>query len=245
MFVFNSIVCFIMLENKNSFHDQNETILLDPRIKEFLENSYLDSPYLVPEDIRDMITGAAEELVSTIPGFECVVNVGGTANGSLALRRLEKPNPASDLDIYFVGHSEMLPHLALASAVVATSARRIGLTLDGELSGKRAQNFLNLDTLLEHIEKAELDLLALPFGSAFGNTTKAQTAVLEAVINHTDKQAIWDEIATYHAQSLSMHHGSWPSELGNFILGNYYEQKIMKFGLPEEPEELLATLQGK
>lgn len=84
--------------------------------------------------------------------------------------------------------------------------------------------------------------MALPFQSAFGNITDAKITVLSTVISHPEKQKLWDEIASYHIQSLSMHHGTWPPALNDLILSKYYQEKIAKFALPEAPEELLASL---
>lgn len=51
-----------------------------------------------------------------------------------------------------------------------------------------------------------------------------------------------DEMASYHAQSLSIHHGSWSPGFSGLILDIYYPAKIAKFELPETPEEALALL---
>jgi hypothetical protein len=215
---------------------------LTPDKRAFLEGPYLEQPYLVPQEVSTALNKSAERLHATIPGFECVVNVGGTSNGSLLLRRLEKPGAATDLDFYFVGHSTMLDNLSKASAIVSDEASRVGLTLDGELNGKRDAIFLNLDDLMGHIEREDFNLLALPFQSAFGNISEAKRAILNAVISHPDKQVIWDEMANYHIQSLSIHHGTWAPAFGNLILDKYYPEKIAKFELPETPEEALAVL---
>lgn len=215
---------------------------LTPVRRAFLEGPYLEQAYLVAPEAGTALAASAQRLQVTIPGFDCVVNVGGTSNGSLLLRRLEKPRAATDLDIYFVGHSDMLGYLSQASATVSEEARRVGLTLDGELNGRRDSNFLNLDDLLGHIEREDFNLMALPFQSAFGNITDAKKAVLGAVISHPEKQRVWDEMASYHAQSLSMHHGTWSPAFGDLILDKYYPEKIARFELPETPEEALASL---
>lgn len=139
----------------------------------------------------------------------------------------------------------MLRDLSNASDIVAREARRVGLTLDGELNGKRASNLLNLDDIDGHIAREEFNILALPFQSAFGNVVTAQKTVLEQVIARPDKQQIWDEMAFYHVQSLSLHHGSWSPAFSDLILQRYYPEKVTKFELPETPDETLAALSEK
>lgn len=83
-----------------------------PDIEAFLKSSYLEQPYLVAPEAASALATSVKLLQATIPGFECIVNVGGTSNGSLLLRRLERPRPATDLDIYFVGRSAMRDYLS-------------------------------------------------------------------------------------------------------------------------------------
>lgn len=221
-------------------HDCTDAPEYTPVIAAFLEGPYLDRPYLVAPDAKNALVASVDRLGLTVPGFGCVVNVGGTANGSLLLRRLERVNAATDLDIYFVGHSGMLRHLSSASYIVAHEAQCVGLVLDGELNGKKLSNFLNLDDIEGHIAREEFNLLALPFQSAYGDVATAQKVVLEQVIARPDKQQIWDEIASCHAQSLSLHHGSLSSAFSNLILQQYYPRKVARFELPEMPDEALV-----
>ncbi len=155
---------------------------------------------------------------------------------------MEKPNAATDLDIYFVGCASMLNGLSSASDIVEREAQHVGLTLDGELNGKRASNFLDLDDVSGHTAREEFNLLVLPFQSAFGNVVAARRTILKAVITHPDKQQVWDEMAFYHAQSLSLHHGSWSPAFSDVILQRYYPEKVAKFELPATPEEALTAL---
>ncbi len=189
---------------------------------------------------------ASDSVRMHVPSIACIVNVGGTANGSLALRRLEGRKMGTDLDFYLVGHGAADPNvLSRASTIVDRVARARGITLDGELNGRRPTNYLNLDDVDAHIANEDFNLLSLPFQSAFGDVVEAQRQILRDVVSRPDGQAVWDEIANYHIQSLSMHHGSWPTNFANTISQQYYPQKIELFQLPVTPAEALITLQSE
>lgn len=48
---------------------------LTPERKAFLEGSYLERSYLVAPEAQDALTASFSKLISSVPGFECVVNV--------------------------------------------------------------------------------------------------------------------------------------------------------------------------
>ncbi|HEY9755611.1 MAG TPA: hypothetical protein V6C97_10645 [Oculatellaceae cyanobacterium] len=208
----------------------------------FLETQYLQKPYLVPDHIRQTLVATADELGQKFPEFTSITSVGGTTNGSLALRMIEGKKTASDLDFYLVGHAVLPDRLGQMSKVVTTRARAIGLGSDACLNGARSCNYLNLDAIGQHIEAGDVNLLSLPFQSSFGKTEEARTAVLQGILERPDKQQVWDAVRDWHLQSLSMHHGSWSLDFGNRILREYYPKKIELFSLPKTPEEALAVV---
>lgn len=217
---------------------------LTPVRQEFLQERYLLEEYIVPDDIGVALEAATEQL-SEQEGFVGLVNVGSTANGSLELRRLEGVHLGADLDFYLIGWGGMLDHLRHSSAVVARYARNSGLELDPGLNGSSQEHFFNLDDIEGHIEREELNLLALPFQSHFGDTEVARGAVIATVIEHPDRQDLWDAIANYHIQSLSLQNGRWSTAFNNAILRDYYPKKIEQFELPDTPEEAASLLLGK
>jgi hypothetical protein len=85
-------------------------------------------------------------------------------------------------------------------------------------------------------------VLSLPFQCVFGDAKSAQKAVLDGVLRSSDKDRVWGEIVDQHAQSLSLHHGSWSDEKNTEILQNITPKKIEKFGLPDSPEEYLKII---
>lgn len=208
----------------------------------FLETQYLEKPYLVPPYIRETLVATADELGQKFPEFTSITSVGGTTNGSLALRMIEGKKTASDLDFYLVGHAVSPDRLAEMSKLVTTRARAVGLGADACLNGARSCNYLNLDAIGKHIEAGDVNLLSLPFQSSFGKTVEARTAVLQGILSRPDKQQVWDAVRDWHVQSLSLHHGSWSLEFGNKILSDYYPRKIELFSLPKTPEEALAAV---
>lgn len=208
----------------------------------FLKTTYLEKEYILPGFIEEDLSSAADILASTVPGFIGIVNVGGTSNGSYELRRQQNPKAATDLDFYSIGTDETLPYLDTIATVVQDAVNADGITLDGVLNGRNPDNFLNLDHLDQIVERGDTYLLALPFRSLFGDITTAKAKVLEYVLTQPNKQELWDEIASYHLQSLSMHHGSWPQELSDTIMNTYYPQKVERFELPLTPEECQEDL---
>ena len=205
------------------------------KINEFLQNMYLTHEYIVPEFIHQALGDLAASL-SHMPGFEGLVNVGGTANGSLALRMLYKENPATDLDFYLIGDARL--NRAAAAALVRTRMAAIHIPIDGEINGIRADNYLDLSHLDALIERGDAALLALPFQSFYGpDKNVTQRRVLEAVLAREDSQEVWDEVANFHAQSLSLHHGSFEYDLAQRIVDDYYPAKVEKFQLPLTPQE--------
>lgn len=212
--------------------------------KEFLTRRYLNEAYIVPPFIDQAMKTASSDLIQAIPGFIGIVNVGGTANGSYELRRQKNPKAATDLDFYFIGHDSVLPHLNAASEHVANLLRTFKLLPDGVLNGRNPQNFLNLDKIPEIIASGDTNLLALPFQSAYGKIDEAKRAVLSTLLKQDSKQAIWDEVASYHIQSLSIHHGTFSEAMSKDILNTYYPRKVEKFELPITVEEALAQLEA-
>lgn len=209
-------------------------------IKCFLEHEYMSSPYIVPEHIDAALTACAEEL-STLAGFSGIVNVGGTANGSYELRSRLKPNPASDLDYYLVGDDDLDLHGA--ARVVEQHMKRINLTVDGVLNGKNSNNFLDLDRLDEIIDQGDAALLALCFQSFYGvNPETVQKRVIETIVQRPDAQEVWDVIASFHAQSLSLHHGSFDEGTSDVIMDDFYPIKVEKYELDLTPAAALSRL---
>lgn len=229
-----------LFKRKEAFNPENSTGSL--QIKEFVESRYLTEQYLVPPFIEEALSDAAIAL-QAIPGFVGIVNVGGTANGSYELRKLSSPKPATDLDFYLIGHSEMRKYLSIASETVRDSIKNTGLEPDGVLNGRNPTYFLDLDNLEDITAEGDVNLLALPFQSFFGDSTGAKETVLQYLVARNDKQELWDEIASYHIQSLSLHHGSFDPSLSDEILNTYYPDKIARFELPATPEEALSELQ--
>lgn len=211
----------------------------------FLKTTYLEKEYILPSFIEEDLSAAADVLSKTVPGFVGIVNVGRTSNGSYELRRQSNPKAPTDLDFYTVGNDETLPYLAAIADTVQDAVKDDGILLDGVLNGKNPDNFLNLDHLDDITKRGDTYLLALPFYSFFGDADIAKAKVLEFVIAHPDKQELWDEIASYHLQSLSMHHGSWPQSFSDTIMNDYYPQKVEKFELPLTPEECQALIESE
>jgi len=208
---------------------------LSPLRKAFLEECYLQKQYIVPDDVRQVMVESTAAVRLKHPNIACVVHVGSTATGSLALRRLEGRKTATDLDFYFIGRTARQSTLDSASEIVGSTARLAGLQPDGELNGRRASNYLNLDKLNEHIEEGDFGLLALPFCSAFGPAERIRRQVAQAIVYHSNASEVWDEVANFHIQSLSLHHGSWPQEFATTIAEDYYPRKIEAFQLPHSP----------
>jgi hypothetical protein len=208
----------------------------------FLKDAYLQQPYVMPEAIKGTLERTAAELQQKFPEFNSLVTVGGTTNGSLALRMLEHGNTASDLDFYLVGRSTTPDRLNAMASLVSQRARSLGLGTDGVFSGRDPRKYLNLDRLDLHADRGDYHLLTLPFRNTFGDSRSAMTSVLETISKRPDKQEIWNEIRNVHAQSLSMHHGSWSLDFNNQILSDFYPLKIEKFGLPDTAEKMMARL---
>ena len=202
------------------------------QVEDFLKHDYLDKPYLVPKPFDEMLERVATELAS-LPGFVGIVNVGGTSNGSYELRHKTKDHVATDLDFYLVGGHEL--DLNAASRLVQTRAREIKLPIDGVLNGKNPDNYLDLDSLGAIIERGDEALLALAFRSFYGDSGQAQRQVLEAILARPDANEVWNQVAIYHAQSLSLHHGSFAPELSQRIFDDYFPLKVDKFELPLKP----------
>lgn len=208
--------------------------------EEFLKGVYLKDEYIVPEPVDHALTEAVETL-QDMSGFVGLVNVGGTANGSLALRLATRRHAATDLDFYLVGNTDL--DLGAASDVVRREMAKIGIGIDGELNGKYRDNYLNLDEIDALIDRGDAALLALPFQSFYGRDKfRVQRTILEAITARSDAQDVWDEVANFHAQSLSLHHGSFPLELAQHILDEYYPTKVEMYGLPITPQQAYGTL---
>jgi hypothetical protein len=212
---------------------------LSPLRQAFLEECYLQKPYIVPEDVRQVMEEATGVVRMKHPNIACVVHVGSTATGSLALRRLEGRKTATDLDFYLVGRAARQSTLDSASEIVGGTARLAGLALDSELNGRRPGNYLNLDNLEEHIDNGDFGLLALPFCSAFGAVDRARRQVAQAIIYHPNGREAWDEVANHHISSLSMYHESWPQLFADTVSEQYYPRKITAFQLPESPIDVI------
>jgi hypothetical protein len=211
----------------------------------FASSEYLSKAYLLSPGLEKTMGELGKDLTAKFPELNAVVVAGGQANGSFVLRSLTKTHPASDLDFYLVGHTATSERLHEISKDVQLAARANKLTLDGTLNGVNPGIYLNLDNLTQHIENQDYNLLALPFQAAYGETGKAQLAVLRTVITHPEKQIVWQSIVDAHAQSLSMHHGTWSLDFNNAIMRDYMPQKIEKFGLPKSPDVLLKDLTEK
>jgi len=211
----------------------------------FASRDYLSKAYLLSPGLEKTMGELGKDLTAKYPELNAVVVAGGQANGSFVLRSLTKAHPGSDLDFYIVGHTTTPERLNAISNDVKFAARANKLTLDGVLNGKNLGIFLNLDKLPQHIDNEDFNLLALPFQASYGATAKAQMAVIESVIAHPEKQTVWHHIVDAHAQSLSMHHGTWSLDFNKAIMHDYMPQKIEKFGLPKSPESLLKDLTEK
>jgi len=228
-----------MWPSKNKLNDKEQLELKG----EFLRTTYLEKEFIVPAHIAESLTASADILTDTVPGFKGIVNVGGTSNGSYELRRSLNPKAPTDLDFYTVGDDRTLPYLdSIADTMQDTlDASSTKIVLDGVLNGKNPENFLNMDHLDEIAARGDTYLLALPFQSFFGDADTTKEEVLKFVIAQPNKQELWDEIASYHIQSLSMHHGSWPQHFSDTVMDDFYPQKVEKFELPVTPEEYSLT----
>jgi hypothetical protein len=211
----------------------------------FAGHEYLSKAYVLSPGLEQTMGKLAQDLTAKYPEFNSIVVAGGQANGSFVLRSLTRAHPGSDLDLYLVGHATTSERLHEISKDVQLAARANKLTLDGTLNGVNPGIYLNLDNLTHHIENQDFNLLALPFQAAYGETGNAQLAVLRTVIAHPEKQIVWQSIVDAHAQSLSMHHGTWSLDFNNAITRDYMPQKIEKFGLPKSPDVLLKDLTEK
>jgi hypothetical protein len=211
----------------------------------FAGSEYLTKAYILSPGLEQTVGKLAQHLTAKYPEFNSIVVAGGQANGSFVLRSLSKAHPGSDLDFYLVGHATTPERLQGISQNVQLAARANKLTLDGTLNGINPEIYLNLDNLEHHIQNQDYNLLALPFQAAYGEPAKAQLAVVRSVIAHSEKNTLWQQIVDAHAQSLSMHHGTWSLEFNNLIMHDFLPQKIEKFGLPESPETLLKDLTAK
>lgn len=218
-----------------------DTGLTDAR-RAFLEERYLAAPYVVPPDVDMALHEGVSLLRLLVPRVSCIVNVGGTANGSLALRRQERGKTATELDLFLVGSAVANEELEIATDVIKRTAKTYGFATHGELNGQRPSNYLDLDKIGDLIEHRDFHLLALPFGSCYGRTTDARRQVVGAVVDRPDNQLVWEEVANAHAESLSMHHGSWSTVFGNTILRDYYPQKIEAFRLPDSLSQAASEL---
>lgn len=222
--------------------DTEQEYMPDSRQKQFLEGDYLQKKYLVPSEIGRKLVVVAEMLSKEYSSFWTLVVAGGVANGSLALRRMENPRAATDLDFYLVGSAATNKTLKAMGQKVRREIKEIDLVPDGLLNGEKSDYYLNLDKISFYIEKDEFELLSLPFQCAFGRSRDAIVKIIEVIMAHPRKKEIWTGIADAHAQSLSLHHGSWSDEFNTFVLKNYTPKKVEKFGLPETPEEYIVQL---
>lgn len=217
---------------------------LTPSRKSFFESTYLSEPYLISPDVRQRLELVVEQLKDNFPEFSCLTVVGGLSNGSYMLRSAEKRNAPTDLDFYLTGHEISRERLRAMAGVVSSKFREIGISPDPTLDGRDPRYYLNLDNLEQIMQDEDFNLLALPFQATFGDVEEAKRRVLDAVVSRADKQRIWNEIREYHMQSLSIHHGSWNDELGNYIFDNYYPDKIDRFELPLTPDEAIVALKS-
>ena len=220
----------------------NSVISTEVSGKSFAHERYLAEPYLITSGLKKLLSKTSADLPAKYPEFKVVVAAGGQANGSFVFRSLTKNHPASDFDFYLVGKSTTPQHLREISDQFGTAVRVNKLTLDGVLNGRNPEIYLNLDELPRHIQDGDFNLMALPFQAAFGKVEEAQRAVLHSVMEHPRKQEVWDSIVDAHAESLSMHHGSWSIEFNNSLLQDFLPEKIDKFGLPNTPERALAEV---
>lgn len=225
---------------KKKSHETHNAAPNNEIIDNFLMHDYLDNEYVIPGHVDTALRDASYELAD-VSGFVGVVNVGGTANGSYALRLQTDKRVTTDLDFYVVGDGQL--DLDGVSDTVTAHARNAGIEPDGELNGRKLDNYLDLSMVDEIIDRGDAPLLALVFQSFYGNDVKtAQRTVLESIIKRDDAQKVWDEVASFHSQSLSLHHGSFPQERSQDILDNYYPLKIDKFQLPMTPIEALNAI---
>jgi len=213
------------------------------RIDEYLREFYLQQEYIVPSEIDHALDESVEAL-RDMPGFEGIVNVGGTANGSYMLRKMTSPNPATDLDFYLIGNGNL--NRTAAAEIVGKKMRAVGVSLDGELNGTHPNNYLNLDQIDMLINQGDAALLALPFQSFYGPDKNAvQRKILKAILARPDAQEVWDEVANFHAQSLSLHHGSFSLEFAQHVLDDYYPAKVAKFELSITPQEMYERIMNQ
>ena len=207
--------------------------------KQFLEQVYLNHPYIVSSEIQNKLESVVSDLQTKYPQeFYFLTLVGGQANGSFVLRTLQKKRFGSDVDLYLGGRGATKATLVAISQDVRRSMKSIGLGLDGLLNGKQQNRYLDLSEISNHIERGDFDLLALPFQCSFGRTKDAQLEILKHVVGHKDETLIWSEMCTYHQQSLSLHNGQWSESLNREILHRYQKKKLEKFSLSASPSTL-------
>lgn len=207
--------------------------------KHFLSEIYLRESYIVPEDFDAFLLEITAKLEESVEGFCGLAVVGGVANGSLAFRRLERSDPATDLDFYVSGKTHECD-LGKVQEILHGEARNLNITLDGFLNGTHKSNYLNLDNINLHVKNGDFNLLSLPFGCFYGDRDFAVKAISD-YFSHVEPdlaQEEWGSISDYHAQGLLMQHGSWSTDLNDLIIREYYPQKVEKFGLPEDVRQL-------
>jgi hypothetical protein len=219
------------VENKSLFSETERS---------FLEGVYLQRQYVVDNLVQERITSVVDDLCEKYPkAFHFLALVGGQANGSFVLRTLQNNRVASDLDIYIGGEDSAKADLMSISEGVRRGTKSTGIGIDGVLNGTRLDRYLNLAKIPEHISAKDFDLLSLPFQCSFGRVSEARTRVIKYILESPDKDEIWNEIRSYHQQSLSLHSSHWSDEFNQQILDSYYIRKIQKFSLPQSPSDLL------
>ncbi len=230
----------MIFKRRSKKSNKSKEFIRNESFEEFLTDEYMQNEYLVPADLNAKLKDIAKNL-SQLDGFHGIVNVGGTANGSYEWRSKKKSNPSSDLDYYLIGTSDL--DLEIASEIISASVAEVGLHVDGVLNGKNRANFLNVDDPNGIIDRGDGALLALPFQSYYGEDAAGiQQLIVETILKRKDFQDVWDTIASFHAQSLSLHHGTFTEEENLLIMNDYYPKKVEKFELPLLPQEMQIKL---
>jgi predicted nucleotidyltransferase len=210
--------------------------------KNFIETRFQEEKYPMSPEIRSDMEVLTEELHKKYPALTNMIVVGGMANGSYELRRLSEVDPVSDIDLCLAGNTMPEATLKEIAGEIKKVAKKRAISVDSLLNGENKDYFFDIGRVDEYIKNEEWDVLSLPFQCVFGDAKSAQKAVLEGVLRSSDKDRVWKEIVDQHAQSLSLHHGSWSDEKNTEILQNVTSKKIEKFGLPGSPEEYLKNI---
>ena len=227
---------------------QTHLSLFTPAQSEFLTESYLSSKFHVPEEVKSSLEEAASRLEQRFGGkFLGIVLVGGLANGSYVLRKMELADQpkslwsrflpsrvSTDVDFYFLVDGATESELGEMADVVETEFAKIRLTVDGVLNGRDPEKAFDVSKLTEHLKEEDYALLSLPFKFVIGpGVVSAQNAVLQTVRRSSDPEAVWSQIKFYHDSPLALYHGSFDKEFMKAVAQHWLPRKLNSFGLAD------------